>query len=325
LTLVFAMAAAPHFYDEPLKYVDTSDGAVLALYRISEGPHGPVILVHGLGTNRQNFLLGPEGGLARYLARSGFEVYIFEHRGVGGSVVGSENGFEQHALSDLPLIVDEVAEMSGKRLQVVGHSLGGMMIGAYLAGSDSPNVRAAVLISSPYEFHKSNRLFEFVAKYPRLSLTLSRFPYEDMLRTLSPFVGKLTPQRGLGYAEGTIDGRILREFARTGVEKPPKELVLDFTRFIANGCICGEDGTPYFDDVARIKVSLLVLVGSKDELAPPETVRPWYKLSGSKDKDFVLVSRANGFSTDAGHGDILVGKYAAREIYPIIAQWLLER
>ncbi len=325
LILVFAAMQAAWAGDEPVRYIDVPDGAVIALYRAGDGRYGPVVLVHGLGTNRQNFLLGPDGGLAGYLAGCGFEVYIFEHRGVGRSVIGSENGFEQHALVDLPLVLDEVFEMTGRRPQAVGHSLGGMMIGACLSRCDRPRIRAAVLVASPYEFRRNNRLFEFVSRHPKLSFELSKFPYEEMLRALSPFVGRLTPPLGMGYAEGTIDGKVLRRFARTGVEKPPRELVFDFTKFVASGCVCDGSGSSYFDGISSSKVPLIVIAGARDELAPPEVVRPWYELSSSVDKSFVLVSRANGFSTDAGHGDILVGRYAADEIYPMIARWLKER
>ena len=325
LTLALAAVSLCAAFDEPFEYVEATDGAKLALYRETGGELGPVVLVHGLGSNRYNFLVGPGGGLANYLVARGFDVFIFEERGMGRSGLGKDNGFEQTALSDFPLILARVRKLTGRTPQAIGHSLGGMIIGAYLANAASPDLRAAVIVSSPYEFRPNNTIYRFAKGHPKTAYIFTRFPFEFFLRALAPLEGERVPYSGIGYAHGTVDGKVIREFARRGIEKPPADLQRDFSRFILEGCICSSDGKSYVAGFKRARVPILVLAGFGDEIAPPELVRPWFDVSASEDKSFVLVSRANGFSADAGHGDILVGRYAAREIYPLICRWLKER
>jgi len=328
LTLIFALSiilGAVDSYDEPYKFIETSDGAKLALYRISEGSLGPVVLVHGLGVNRYNFLLGPDGGLANYLADKGFEVFAVDMRGVGNSTKGKRNDFKSIALDDFPLILDAVESLTGKNPQAVGHSLGGMIIGTYLASTKSPKLRAAVIVSSPTRFREGSLFYELLTKFPKASVNFSQVPYEGVLRVFSPIFGGTNPYAGLGYAKGTINDATLRAVARKAIERPPKELMGDVVSFVSRDCMCDSNKSSYIENIKYARTPLLILAGANDVIATPEAVRVWFELSGSEDKDFVEVSRANGFSVDAGHGDILLGDYAAKEVYPIIARWLSQR
>lgn len=325
LIIIFTLTAEASVYDTPFTYVETPDGAKLALYRISEGELGPVVLVHGLWVNRYNFLLGPEGGLAKYLADKKFSVFLLEVRGAGNSTTGDKNDFKSIAFDDFALVLERVENITGKIPQAVGHSMGGMIIGTYLANTRSPRLRAAVIVSSPARFHKGIWFYGMASRFPNVSLGISRLPYEELARFFSPILGEKNPYAGLGYADGTIGGPTLREAARKAIDKPPKELMKDFGSFVSNGCICDSNGNSYIEDIKYAKTPLLILAGAKDELAPPESVRRWFELAGSEDKEFIVVSRANGFSIDAGHGDIILGDYASGEVYPIIERWLSHR
>lgn len=324
LIIVSILITNVGIYDTPFTYVETLDGAKLALYRISEGELGPVVLVHGLGANRYNFLLGSDKGLAQYLAEKRFSVFLFEVRGAGNSTLGRKNDFKTISVSDFALALEKVESLTGKIPQAVGHSMGGMIIGTYLANTHSPKIRAAVIVSSPARFHKGLLLYRVMARFPRASVGISRLPYEELARFFSPLLGEKSPYLGLGYAEGTIEGSILRDGARKAVDKPPRELVNDFSSFVSNDCIC-KNGNSYIENIKYAKTPLLILAGARDEIAPSESVRLWFELAGSDDKEFIVVSRANGFSVDAGHIDILLGNYALREVYPIIERWLSQR
>jgi alpha-beta hydrolase superfamily lysophospholipase len=66
----------------------------------------------------------------------------------------------------------------------------------------------------------------------------------------------------------------------------------------------------------RIRLPALVLAGTKDLLACDDVVRQdgFLKL-GSRDKTYIALR-------DYGHGDILVGERAVRQVYPKILAWL---
>ena len=67
----------------------------------------------------------------------------------------------------------------------------------------------------------------------------------------------------------------------------------------------------------QIKSSLMVLAGENDHLVLPQQTRAILELSGSKDKTYQ--------SFPVGHGGMVFGSFAKREVYPVISSWLAER
>jgi pimeloyl-ACP methyl ester carboxylesterase len=89
-----------------------------------------------------------------------------------------------------------------------------------------------------------------------------------------------------------------------------------------DGALLGTDGFVYEDHYDRIKAPLLLIAGSRDLLAPPAAVEWVRSRAGSQDIEFVLASRATGFSADYGHGDLVLGERAPEEIFPLVVRWL---
>ena len=81
----------------------------------------------------------------------------------------------------------------------------------------------------------------------------------------------------------------------------------------------------YLDRLPEIQVPSLVLAGNKDDFTPPVNARYVYDLIGAQDKDYQVFGRLQGDNADYGHYDLTVGVNAARDVYPVIADWLLER
>ena len=73
---------------EPLWY-QTADGWQAPLFHLPARPEGsrePVILAPSLGFNEKSVDAGRDRSLARYLQQSGFDVFIFTHRGINFSI-----------------------------------------------------------------------------------------------------------------------------------------------------------------------------------------------------------------------------------------------
>ncbi len=70
---------------------------------------------------------------------------------------------------------------------------------------------------------------------------------------------------------------------------------------------------------------MLVIGGSRDRLAPPSCVRSQFEQLGSRDKTLMIFGPENGDRMDYGHGDLIFGEGAPREIYPAILRWLEAR
>lgn len=110
--------------------------------RASSDDERPVVLLlHGGNTNSDTFL-EPEGGLARYLAESGWDVRMLDWRGspyvadkllegrpLGGSVAAERARYTIDAVAelDIPSAVAKIRLEIGARrkLSIVGHCLGG--------------------------------------------------------------------------------------------------------------------------------------------------------------------------------------------------------
>jgi poly(3-hydroxyalkanoate) synthetase len=78
----------------------------------------------------------------------------------------------------------------------------------------------------------------------------------------------------------------------------------------------------YRAELSRITVPSLFLAGPRDVLSPPDAVKDTHDAVGATDKQFVLCSRAQGMRVNYGHFDLVVGREAASEIFPVISAWL---
>ena len=106
-----------------------------------EGESAPVLLVHGYGHNRSGWMF-----LARHLRRSGFEhVYSLNYNPLAGDLPG--------LAWELARRIDAIREVTGaRRVHLVGHSLGGILIRYYvqLLGGEAC-VDTAITLASPHE------------------------------------------------------------------------------------------------------------------------------------------------------------------------------
>lgn len=83
-----------------------------------------------------------------------------------------------------------------------------------------------------------------------------------------------------------------------------------------------KDGTKYEDSFSKITLPLLLIAGSKDFIAPPESLQYLYDRASSADKTLMIAGPEGGCKHDYGHGDLVIGRDAPEEIFPKVAEWL---
>ena len=148
-------------------YFPAKDGWGLTLHRYGpSAPQGlPIILCHGLSSNRFIFELPGAPSLAKYLAKEGRDVWVAELRGSGmsdspgllTSDVSYAWGFDDHLDKDIEPIINKVLELTGAgAVHWVGHSMGGILILAHLAANPDAPLASATTIGSPVDFSKMN-------------------------------------------------------------------------------------------------------------------------------------------------------------------------
>ncbi len=142
----------------------------------------PVLLCHGLGSNRLSFDIDREHSLAAWLVEQGFDVYSIDLRGHGLSErPGPERtrdrwGFVEYCELDVPAAIDTVLARTGaERLHFVGHSMGGILLYAHTAVAE-PRIRSGVAIGSSLDYSDSATAFRWIAKLAPLSHLLPEVP-----------------------------------------------------------------------------------------------------------------------------------------------------
>ena len=319
---------------DEIHFARTADGWRLALGRyLPQNPvagHEPVILCHGLGANAYNVDFDERLSLARWLARRGWDAWVLELRGIGWSRRPPADrpragwSFDDLVRLDVAAAVALVREKSGaEKVHWVGHSMGGMVMYAFLQGPGAEQIRSVVAIGSPVRFVRRGLLRVGIALLGLIRL-LGRVPQRAPARFIAPFGGWVRfPGSGAVTAPGSMEGAVLRRALANLPEDLPYGVLAQFADWARSGDFRDAAGTTSWrDGLAAVRTPMLFVAGSRDLLAAPDAVRPAYERLGSADKELRLVGKEHGQAGEYGHGDLLVGRRAPEEVFPLVLDWL---
>ncbi len=319
-----------------LERATTDDGWSLALHRYPIPPglpprRRPVVLCHGLANNRTTLDLIAGGSLARAIADAGFDVWVVELRGHGDSRRGppgsspSRRTFDDHVRRDLPALLRRVRDRTGGAgVSWVGHSLGGMVAYAHL-GRGGDGIDRLVAIASPGDMRRRG----LVGAGASLSACVLPFP-QVYLRTFggaqAALCGGYDPlqlNRSFFRKENLSleERRLLRATALENVSRGELRQLRRWSNERTFDSLDGVDD--YAASLSRIAVPALLVSGSRDAIAPPDTVEFVHARLGSADRTHRVFGRASGDPHDWGHVDLVAGARAAREVFPGIVDWLI--
>jgi alpha-beta hydrolase superfamily lysophospholipase len=292
----------------------------------------PVILVHGFGQNRYAWHM-PERSFANYLADRGFDVFNVELRGHGRSAelgsARSANGIDDYIRGDLPAVLDAVLDRSGfSKAFLIGHSLGGLCSSA-AAATNTDKVAGVITIGSPHALGRGHfvlgsglkLLGHTIGSSGLFRSSAAKFPVDLIGKALHAarfaFDSKFAPIPVRGWKPGAFESGEITSYVRS-FDAESFSTVDDLIMLAATGELRSRvDGSSYTQLIEHNELPLLALSGGADLLANPSAVKPLYERSRSRDKQYVKV--------DAGHGDLLVGKNAPEDVWPIVAGWLEAR
>lgn len=320
----------PRFPDE-IQFGTTSDGWRIAVLRYRpEKPsaHLPVLLVHGIAANRYNLDLTDETSLAKHLAGLGFDVFVVELRGRGFSLrpklfsgLRYDWSFDDYAERDLPCAADIVIRASGAAaLHVVGFSTGALAACAWLSDSHrAVDVASLVSIGGGASFKRLGKVLS-----GRLIRSFRFLRHRWILRVLAPLSGYWHPSPlQIVHNPENLDGAIQRRIMVNMIANFSRNELLQYSDWILHDAFRSIDQRrDYRAELQRITVPALFLAGPRDVLSPPDAVKETHDAVGAADKRFVLFSRAQGMSVNYGHFDLVVGRHAAAEVFPVVSGWL---
>lgn len=313
----------------------TDEGVPLAMIRKRAAGRAealaPVVLIHGYGQNRYAWHL-PSRSLFCYLANAGFDVFNLELRGHGRSRhLGAHPPRKSRAFveEDLPAAIEEVRSLSGGRpVYLVGHSLGGLI--AYAAAAAMPDkIGGVVTLGSPYHFSRGSLALSLFAKTVGAvdrSMDLGHGsiplkPLSEAMRIMRGFIeSPIFPLPIRGFAPKSLEPKILGQHMAlamdTGSVSVLRTMFLSTVQAQQKGAYLG-DLSSYAAAFEALDLPLLVIAGSKDDLAPPASVEPAFARSKSSDKTYRVFPR--------GHIDLLMGRDCPQTIWPLLLTWLMNR
>jgi len=327
--------------DPTLHFASTRDGWRVALHHRApaRGGHAtPVLLCHGMGSNRFNMDGPARASLARHLVRGGYDVWILELRGAGRShrpLLHRPRAawawtFEDYVQHDVPAALHRVRELSGaRRILWVGHSLGGMVAYASLMTQAADAFAGVVTLASPGMTEIGNEAIDrWIALRRLLWLAPPRIPVRWgawLAAPVAPAIAASAPAllRDWFWHPDNFDLEIVRFMMRRGVEDLPRSLLIEFARWYETRRMSDRyDLFSFAEHLERVRVPMLVVAGSRDRLTPPADLARLVERLGSSDKTFVVAGHASGFAHEYSHVDLVLGRHAPDEIYPLVSEWL---
>lgn len=300
----------------------------LAASSVSDsGTRAPILLIHGFGQNRYAWHL-PSRSLANHLARAGYDVFNLDLRGHGRTRhFGGKRctSVSDYFLEDLPTAIEEVHALSASRpVWIVGHSLGGLV-----AYAGAPRLTGAIAgiasIGSPYHFTRGSLSLQAIATFVRMMSMLHlrpnpSVPLKPVGLTLASFrrIAEsrlyLVPWRG--WHKGAMEPHVLAEHMRLAFDRAGLAELTDMFKWAVEKKFGGKE-EDHCDRFEAMDLPLLVIAGTNDDLAPPESVRPAFTSSRSRDKTYRALP--------LGHIDLLVGRDAPKITWPLVTDWITTR
>ncbi len=344
-------------------YTRTADGYNLALRRYRPAKlnpaYEPVLLCHGLSYNLLFWDLREEVSLPRYLAANGYDVWSVSLRGASPSSQPLNSSLrkiihfnidpqklrkvedrladvrlldwtvDDHIEYDVPAVINFILEKTNQeRLHWVGHSMGGMIMMAFLEQAEPERVKqvkSVVGVSVPMVvFHPLSEPLQFlVDAQPAIGIG-SRIVGSSITATWGVIFADFGQPTGkLFYNSDNINSDVLRELYRVAEEEISPGQLDQLIHMIRTERFTSKDGTvDYTQDLVKINTPVYLLVGTVDNLATVGAVRYAFRQVNSPVKQFGLFGRVNSQKRDYGHNDIILGKNARREVYPAILNWL---
>ncbi len=335
---VFGVLAVGHhaFWSRRLRQPIRDDGIVPARTRdgwqLALGlrrPRGeerrpPVLLVHGLSTNRWALDSGVESvSLAAHLCGAGFRTFSLDLRGHGDSRRAPPGAgswtFDDYVNEDIPAALDAIRRETGEeRVLWVGHSLGAVA-GLVSCQLHPERIAAIVAIAGPTSFDVDGT----VARYLRRGALVDGRFNRTLALMVAPWAGLANPPAAeLAINGRNVDRPVLRRLLANGIEDVPGPLFRQLHEWVTKDVCRSADGTrDYRAGLSACRQPALFLAAPRDELAPPAVVRASFAAWGGP-RTYVEFKRDAGYSADYGHTDLLVGRNAAAEVFPVVSGWL---
>lgn len=312
----------------------TEDGYGVSLTRYPPRPGAaaprshPVLMCGGLGANRFTFDVGDGTSLARYLAEDGWDVWVVELRAHGRSPTPWHWWwygwcFDDHVEQDLPAALGAVRETTGAdAIHMVGHSLGGVL--AYAHAARRPEeLRSGVAIGASLDYSGADSVFHAVVPFTFLRHVLRGIPIGFLAAITSPLAARRPSKLdALNIHFGNIEGPLYRRLNAIGFHTVSTRMLAQLATAMRPGGLRARDGSHYLERLAQTSTPILAVAGSVDLQCSPDAARQTIDAIEGPKARLAVFGEAHGHADDYAHIDLVLGKRARDEVWPVIRDWL---
>lgn len=246
-------------------------------------------------------------GLASYLAKQGFQVFVADLRGVGKSTPAisshSKHGQTETVCQDIPAIIQFVKQHSSKQqLHLVAHSWGGVYLNASLLRFPeiAKTIKSAVYFGSKRRIRVKNlaRLFMIELMWKRLGVLVSKTK---------------------GYFPAIA--------LKAGSENETKKTHLQCVDWITQDrWLDSDDGFDYHHAMKTSELPPILYFAAINDscLGHRADVQLFADECYHDNAKYQLLSKANGNQKDYGHLDMLTAKEAIDDHFPQVVSWFTQ-
>lgn len=289
----------------------------------------PVLFIYALINKPYILDLAPGMSLIEHLVNEGFDIYLLDW---GEWEWEDRNlGFGELVSDYISRAVYKVCQISGSReLSMAGYCMGGTMTAMYASLYPRPVIRNIIYLAAPFDFADAG-LSSVWLNQPgfdtdRITDTFQLIPKDfidtgvKMLRPVNNYWGTYTRLWKLIEEEIPIEAwKSLNKWVNDNINFPGRayrQWIKDL--YQENKLVKNEfkikGHTVRLD---KITSSLLVLAGENDHLVLPQQTQAVIQLSSAEDCSYSVYP--------VGHGGLVFGSIARKEVYPAISSWLRDR
>jgi polyhydroxyalkanoate synthase len=232
--------------------------------------------------------------------------------------------FDAYWEQDLPAVIAKVKAVSGaESVDYVGHSMGGMVLYAYLS-QGGKGIHAAATLGSPSRLDLGTGFEGLLVNGARMLPRGWMVPSSVGAFLASPFQGMIEegPFQKFFYNSENTKLESWKRLMSYGTANVSGAVAAQLVSIIATGAFtCGEGNHDFRKGLEQVTTPVLVVAARLDRVALSPAVYDAYRALGGA-KEWLLISRANGAVAEYGHMDLVIGERAPTEVWTPVLEFL---
>lgn len=285
--------------------INDRDTLFLKRIRHAERQGPPVLMIHGMMSNGRVFYSHGGKGLAHFLARQGYDVFVADLRGKGKSTpridADARHGQTEMICEDLPALHATVRRLSGDQpVHWMSHSWGGVLLNS-------------TLLRYPELIDQVASLVHFAAKRSVQVRNIHKLIEIDLmwnwvLRGVTRRVGYL-PARRLKFGADNETNKTHWQIKRWAKASP---------------WVDSDDGFDYGAAARHTRLPPALYLAAQNDpcRGHPHDVKRFRDESGPHVSRVHLLGRRTGYRHDYDHISLLTHPDAAQEHFQLLLHWL---